>query len=357
MKRFFALLIVLASPLIAAERKTENVVLVTLDGLRWQELFAGADEKLIDREAGGVGNTGALRERFWRDTPEQRRETLMPFFWSVVAPQGQVFGDPESGSRALVTNGKNFSYPGYNEILVGKPDDRIDSNDKVPNPNVTVLEWVHAKPGYAGRVGAFASWDVFPWIINEERSGVYVNAGWEPFEQALSDRRLAELDKLQAEIPHYWAGVRFDIFTLEGALGYLDARRPRLLYIAFGETDDWAHDRRYDLYLDAARRTDDYLRRLWQTLQASRRYRDKTTLVITTDHGRGGGSKDWTGHGSDVEGSDRIWTAVLGPDTEARGLVSDAELTQGQAAATVAALLGLDFTQTGAAPPIPGITD
>ena len=333
-------------------------MLVTLDGLRWQELFAGADEKLIDREAGGVGNTGALRERFWRDTPEQRRETLMPFFWSVVAQQGQVFGDPESGSRALVTNGKNFSYPGYNEILVGKPDGphRLERQGAQPQRDSARVGACQTRLRRAGGAPSPRG-DVFPWIINEERSGVYVNAGWEPFEQAISDRRLAELDKVQAEIPHYWAGVRFDIFTLEGALGYLDARRPRLLYIAFGETDDWAHDRRYDLYLDAARRTDDYLRRLWQTLQASRRYRDKTTLVITTDHGRGGGPKDWTGHGSDVEGSDRIWTAVLGPDTEALGLVRDAELTQGQAAATVAALLGLDFTETGAAPPIPGITD
>ncbi|MGI8992391.1 MAG: hypothetical protein ACR2I2_22775, partial [Bryobacteraceae bacterium] len=41
-----------------------------------------------------------------------------------------------------VTNGLNFSYPGYSETLCGFADPRIKSNDKVPNPNVTVLEWL-----------------------------------------------------------------------------------------------------------------------------------------------------------------------------------------------------------------------
>ena len=81
------------------------------------------------------------------------------------------------GSEVRVTNGHNFSYPGYNELLSGKADPRVDSNDKKPNPNVTVLEWLNGRDPYRGKVAAFCSWDVFPWIINRERSGVLVNAG------------------------------------------------------------------------------------------------------------------------------------------------------------------------------------
>ena len=38
-------------------------------------------------------------------------------------------------------------------------DPRIDSNDKIPNPNITVLEWLNTLPAYRGRVAAFGAWD------------------------------------------------------------------------------------------------------------------------------------------------------------------------------------------------------
>src|SRR5690606_30023161 len=79
----------------AGERQTHNVVLITLDGLRWQELFGGADESLMNSEFGGIKGEAALRKRFWRDTPEERREALMPFFWNVIAREGIVYGDPQ----------------------------------------------------------------------------------------------------------------------------------------------------------------------------------------------------------------------------------------------------------------------
>ena len=83
----------------------------------------------------------------------------MPFLWTVIAQKGQIYGNVELGSTAYVTNGKNFSYPGYSETLCGFADPRIASNDKVPNPNVTVLEWLNKKPAYRGKVAAFAAWE------------------------------------------------------------------------------------------------------------------------------------------------------------------------------------------------------
>jgi hypothetical protein len=61
-----------------------------------------------------------------------------------------------------------FSYPGYNEILTGKADDQnIFSNDKIPNPNETILEQF-AKTYDPLKVAAFGSWDVFDYIVNQE---------------------------------------------------------------------------------------------------------------------------------------------------------------------------------------------
>src|SRR6185369_26323 len=98
------------------------------------------------------GQPDAVEKRYWRDTPESRRSFLLPFIWGEIATKGQILGDPSKGSRAHVTNGLWFSYPGYNEMFSGAPDARIDSNDKVPNPNVTVLEWLNTRPGFAGKV-------------------------------------------------------------------------------------------------------------------------------------------------------------------------------------------------------------
>src|SRR5262245_54553038 len=122
----------------AASLKTQNVFLIISDGFRWQEVFNGAEEILMTQENGGVKSTNTLRAEFWRSTPEARREALLPFFWTEIARHGQIFGNQNKGSVVTVTNGKKFSYPGYNEILTGSSDPRIDSNDKKPNPNVTV---------------------------------------------------------------------------------------------------------------------------------------------------------------------------------------------------------------------------
>ncbi len=327
----------------AQELRTENVFLITLDGLRWEELYTGADSALV-RDERYVDRPEALVSRFWIEDPDARRSALMPFFWSEIATRGQLYGNRTVGSRVDVVNGRLFSYPGYNEILTGRADDRIDSNAKRPNENVTVLEFLNEQEAFARRVAAFGSWDVFPYIINRDRSGIPVNAGFEAASGDDLTERERFLNELQGQIPRPWTSVRLDAFTHHFAKEYLRKHRPRLLYIAYGETDDFAHDGKYDSYLEAAHRTDAFIRDLWEWVQSTDGYRDRTTFLITTDHGRGE-MKEWTGHGSDVDGAREIWFAVIGPDTPARGEIRGGDpLYQNQAAATAAAFLGVDYT-------------
>ncbi len=337
----------------AEGRQTRNVLVVTLDGLRWQEMFSGYSADLNTEEAGGVPDPEALGLRFDAPTPKARRAKLLPFLWSTVAREGQILGDPSKGSRVRVTNGLWFSYPGYSELLTGVADPRVDSNAKKTNPNVNVLEWLSLRPDFEGRAAAFSSWDVFPYILAVERSGLPVNGAGPPVEDPQTDRdRL--LNEFAADLPAYWGGARFDAPTMQGALEHLRTRQPRVLYVALDETDEWAHGRRYDLYLDAAHRSDRFLRRLWETAQSLPAYRGKTALVVATDHGRGETSRDWTDHGERVPASQRIWMAFLGPDTPALGVRAGVTATQAQLAATVAHLLGEDFRAgvPAAAPPL-----
>lgn len=341
--RQLALLAGLLWLLTTSASAADNILVVTLDGFRWQELFSGADESLLNKESGGVINVPALKQRYWRDTPEARRTALMPFFWEQVAKQGQVFGDPGRNATVRVTNGRNFSYPGYNELFVGFKDDRIDSNQPNPNPNINVFEFLHRQPQFAGRVASYATWDIIGAILNKQRSGLYVHAGWRPIDDAPLTAEQTRINATQAALPVYWKDNVFDVVTLQAAREHLLKHRPRALYIGLGETDEWAHGRRYDLYLDAAHNADRALAELWKLMQSLPEYADHTALLITTDHGRGLTGKDWTNHSADTPGSEFMWIAVMSPDVPALGVRSDVSTTQAQVAATIAKLVGHDF--------------
>jgi len=75
-------------------------------------------------------------------------------------------------------------------------------------------------------------------------------------------------------------------------------------------------------------------------------YKNKTTIIITTDHGRGHETIDaWKNHGSSVTGAEHVWVAVLGPDTPPRDKVLNSEpMMSSQIAATIAAFLGFEYS-------------
>jgi len=341
----FLFLLSIVAPICAsaqAAHKTQNIIFVMTDGLRWQDVFRGADGALMG-EAGGVSNVDDLKRLYWRGSHEARRDALMPFLWQTIAGGGQIYGSRDLGSDAYVTNGLNFSYPGYNETLCGFPDPRIRSNDNVPNPNVTVLEWLHRKAAYRGKVAAFGAWEVISSIVNGERAGFVANAGYEPFTAPPLTPALELLNRLKNDT-RIWDDEPFDSFAFHTALEYLKLHKPRVLYLSLGETDDWAHGGNYDLYLRAAHRVDQYLKELWETVQSMEEYRGKTTLIFSADHGRGEAPVEWKSHGEKIPGSKYIWMAFLGPDTRALGERAHiAPVTQSQIAATLAALLGEDY--------------
>jgi hypothetical protein len=331
--------------------KTENVIVVMLDGLRWQEVFHGADADLVSKPGpealGNPKERAASAEKLYlRSTQEERRQALMPFLWSVVGTQGQIFGNRDLGSDAHVTNGLNFSYPGYNETLTGFADPRIHSNDNVPNPNVTVFEWLNAKPAFTGKVAAFGAWDAFNGIFNRERCGFSVNAGYDPLTTIPATPELKLLNDLKAETVRIWPDEPFDPLPFHTAIEYVKAKKPRLLFIGLGETDDWAHAGSYPEYLNAAHLGDSYLRQLWELVQSMPEYRGRTTLIVLPDHGRGVGAL-WTSHGEKIAESKQTWMAFLGPDTAALGERKAADpVTESQIAATLALLLGEDYHQS-----------
>ena len=325
--------------------KTRTVVLIVSDGLRWQEIFTGADPTLMDSEHGGIwADPVALKRKFWRDDVAQRREALFPFLWGTIAKQGQIFGNQNKGSVARVTNGMAFSYPGYNEMLTGYPDPKIDRNEFGPNPNVTVFEWLNRMPEFRGKVAVYGTWNVFQDIFNEKRSSLIMQTGWSLPEKGTLTPRQELINELYRTTTPLDDEDTYNSFIQIPLLDYVKTGSPRVLFVGYGETDNWAHQGRYDLVLQSAHGFDYFVQQLWETMQAIPEYRGQTTFILTTDHGRGSGLVEWKEHGVDEKGSENIWIAVMGPDTPALGERQNVgPVTQSQLAATVAAFLGQDY--------------
>jgi hypothetical protein len=339
----------------------DNVVLITFDGLRWQEVFTGLDRELAEHEEYSV-QQNELMDRFWRDSAGERARRLLPFLHGTVFANGAVVGNRNADSCAAVNNAWYFSYPGYSEILTGVVNDTIDSNGKIYNPERTIHELLEQMPAYRDGTGAFGSWDVFPFIFNVPRSGVHVNA-FSPEPNPANDFEEL-LNTLHSDIPTPWPTVRNDAFTHHYAMSWFRRQRPKLLYIAYGETDDFAHDGKYDEYILAAHRTDRFIAEIWEMIQSTEGYRDNTVLFVGVDHGRGEDPiETWQHHASErsldgymqslsqyengIVGSEATWMAAMGPGISDRGLITTGDdcLTNDRIAATLLEVLGLDYTE------------
>lgn len=326
----------------ATTMKTQNVIFVMTDGLRWQEVFRGAESTLVDK-ASGVGDVAACRKVYYRDDLNERRSALMPFIWNVVAKEGQIYGNRDQSSSSRVTNPYWFSYPGYSEALCGFVDLKMNSNNLVDNPNRNVLEWLAGKPSFKNKVVAFGAWNAIPYILNRDRSGLPVYGNTDQVTNGKISPRQDLLNHLKVEIQDFNDEEPPDPLTFYSAMEYLKQNKPRVLYISLGWTDEAAHANRYDEYLKATHLVDEYLRVLWQTLQSMPQYRGKTSLIFTCDHGRGEG-QGWTSHGSGTPDSWQTWMAFMGPDTPALGERKNCdEVSLNRVASTLAALLGEDY--------------
>ncbi len=116
------------------------------------------------------------------------------------------------------------------------------------------------------------------------------------------------------------------------------------MYFAFDETDDFAHGGEYAAYLNSAHYTDGFISELWNYLQSDPQYKNKTTLIVTVDHGRGSSTESWKHHGQKVPEASQIWIAVLGPDTKPLGeLKGEGQFYQSQIAKTFAGFVGKEF--------------
>jgi len=343
--RLSFLIIMLFHPLVYGQNKAKNIVLISLDGYRWQEIFQGADSILIFDKKYRKQDSTALFSKYWAKSNEERRKKLMPFFWNTIAQKGQLYGNRAMGNLVNVKNKFWFSYPGRSETLCGYYDPQINSNSYPNNPNENVLEFLNKQKGFEGKVVTFASWDAVSRIVNRDRNKMLVNI---PGEKVVS-ADLTEAQKLANEqqffLPEsFGPEIRFDVHTYAMTESYILANHPRVVHIDFADPDNFGHAGQYDSFLDAGHYLDAMIGNLWSVMQHDPFYKDNTVFMIYPDHGRGVGSH-WTGHGTSAPHSNETWLAVIGSGIISKGEMKETgQIYQDQVAQTAAQLLGFTFS-------------
>lgn len=334
-----------------AKDNLPNLIVITTDGFRWQEVFTGMDSMIASNSDYNKGDSSYLFENYYNSAADIRRKMLLPFFWNTISTSGMIFGNRNTGNKVNTENPYWFSYPGYNEIFTGFADTAVNSNDYPPNPNVNFMAFLNKQKEYKNKTVAFGAWNAFDRILNEKASGFPVINGFESMNGLVNDAESKTIaDMLKDSYKPFKEAECLDVFTHYQAFHYLKSKRPKLMYISYGETDEWAHAGNYPAYLNAAHQADQWIADIWSWVQQTPGYKNNTYLFITTDHGRGFGN-GWTEHGGGVDGASSIWFALLGPDSlsAATGFKKgeqqvSVQFYQKQFAATMCKLLGQAFT-------------
>jgi Type I phosphodiesterase / nucleotide pyrophosphatase len=230
-----------------------NVIFLTWDGVRWQDFF------------------------------DQGADAPFGVFWKKHAAQAAI-ADLEA------KNGPVKSLPAYQEMMVGAATP-CDGNRCGRVEQETLVDRLVAL-GWSRKLAVVGSWGTLEHAISKQ------------------PRAFVDVGRHDGEPLPPWGDARKDADTWAKALKALEAK-PRFLWISLNDADEWGHRgsrvsyasqlRRYDLWLDA----------LLTQLAAMPGYGENTTVVVTTDHGRGEG-ESWTEHGDDHPAARRVFALALG---------------------------------------------
>ena len=325
---------------IMAQESGTNLIIITTDGLRWQEIYQGLDKKLVN----GCEQTAAINKLYAGHTGSKSRERLMPFVWNTLATQGCLYGNRNYKNKVDTRNHHRFSYPGYNEIFCGTYDPLTGSNKKIYNKNISILEELNKYQAYRNKIAVFSSWELFPYILNEPRSGILINSGWKDVNTGLISPKLAKLNAGHKLKPAWKGETRFDDLTWQIAMEYARSNHPKVLFISLDDTDHYGHKGDYAGYLESIVQFDRYLSEVWDLIQSDPFYKDQTNLLITTDHGRGQYPSTWQSHGFLPSRSGEIWFMEYGPGIQPGGeLKASAQHWQAGLAARMAGYCKIPF--------------
>ncbi len=302
-----------------AQASDKNVILLMLDGVRWQEVFKGVDPSLSKNDSG--------------DT--------FPFLLQELAREGMLLGNRDKGSEMTVSNSAFVSLPAYQSIMAGTTQP-CGGNGCGRIKVETLQERIVRELGLEKTsVASIASWEKIPDAVEHLKGSAFVNAAFQPLEDGTNDAEFARINVLQGKDAPPWSGARFDRYTWAHATHYLQKYRPRFMFISLNDSDEWGHKGEYPNYVATLRQYDAWIRELTETLKRMGAYGENTTLIVTTDHGRGEGGS-WKHHGWIWPSSKYVWLYGRPAGMSGAGVFANVGYQHLDIRPTIEAALGLN---------------
>lgn len=308
-----------------AENQDRNVILLMVDGVRWQEVFRGADPWLA---------------------ADETNKTVFPGLNASLKEHGALLGNVDQGSELTLLSRVRTSMSSYMNIMAGSKQFCLT--------NSCGRTWIETFPERIRRalnlpiekVATISSWGQIGMAVEHQEGATFVNAGRAPLVDSSPDEELLKLNDEQLKEPLVWEDCRSDKLTFAQGLRYLKKHRPRFLFISLNDSDEWAHAEDYPKYLATLRQYDEWIQELNETLKSMGEYGANTLLLVTTDHGRGSGG-NWGRHGILYPDSKYFW--LYG---NRRGIqpVTPGQYSQANIRPTIETYLGLQPRQCWGCP-------
>ena len=274
--------------------RSEEVVLVAIDGARWQEIFS--------------------------------KDPVMPTLRRFMTTDGISVGAPGYGE--MHASGPNYvSLPGYTEIFTGRTS-ACRSNDCPPTDQRTIVDEVIDAGSEAAVI---SSWELIDRAAAKDPGRAILSTGRHhvAHREVFDDKTF---DEGASSGPGCGIGdYRPDALTIRLALDYLSHHTPKFAFVGLGDTDEHAHRDDRAGYIDALRTADAFLAALDARLPAS------ATILVTADHGRAANFRD---HGMMPEAA-RVWLVARGAGIDARGPLDQSPVRLADVTPTIRCLLGM----------------
>lgn len=273
--------------------ETPRVILLTMDGVRWDEVFV---------------------------------EKLMPNLTGPLSEEGTLYGD---GIRSIaeVENSTNISLPGYQNIFLGHPS-RCKGNQCLKTNENTIIDELRTSLDLKkDDLAAFTSWGKIRRAFAKRKCHTTHSFGLSRIKS--NDPYFKNINQTQKKDLPPW-GVRglpiarYDQYTFDAGFHYLKTEKPRFLYIGLLDSDEWAHAGNMDGYRKSIQDFDQRIAQVVDYLKANPEIERETLLIVTTDHGRGTG-ENWIHHGPEHPHSKKIWMYVRTPKEKAGFLATLSE--------------------------------
>lgn len=223
-------------------------------------------------------------------------------------------------------NGTTSTNPGHNAMCSGVYENIRNNGTELPGYPSIMQQWLKYTGADKKKAWVIASKDKLE-VLNNCKLSSWKNK-FQP--------------SVDCGISGNGSGYRSDAVTVEKVKSVMGQYSPNIIVINLKDVDANGHANNWSGYIDAIKATDASIKEIWDHIQSLPAYKDKTTLIVSNDHGRhldsNGGFAE---HGDDCAGCRHIEFFAMGPDFKKNTTISTGNYEQIDITSTIAELLGV----------------